>query len=53
MLLFFGFLSHYVLSFDTVFGFVLVFGENVSIYTHVLSTCSSLMPLCKPSKYMF
>ena len=40
-----------VLSFDSLFGFVLVAGENVSAHTHVFSTCSSLI-LYRPFKYV-
>ena len=29
-----------VMSFDSLFGFILVFGENMSTYTHVLSILS-------------
>ena len=31
-----------VMSFNSLFGFVLVFGENMSMYTHVPSIFSSL-----------
>ena len=40
-----------VMSFDSLFGFVLVFGENMSTYTHVLSILS--FPISsKPYKYI-
>ena len=39
------------MSFDSLFGLVLVFGKNLSIYTNVLSICSFLT-LSKPSKHI-
>ena len=38
-----------MMSFDSLFGFILVVGENVSIYTYVFSVYSFLLP-SKPSK---
>ena len=40
-----------VMSFDSLFSFILVVRNNESTYTYFLSICSFLM-LSKPSKYV-
>ena len=40
-----------VISFDSLFGFVLVVAESMSIYAHVISRYSFTI-LFKPSKYV-
>ena len=40
-----------IISFDSLFGFVLVVRENISTYTHVISICS-FSTSSNPSKYV-